>query len=105
MPTATVEEIAPKSVLNRVESEHFNFRWTINPYRGCEHGCVYCYARPTHAYLDLSPGLDFETHIVAKVNAAVDGLVASGLMLAEDAPLYKNRALMQSQQANFAKLP
>jgi DNA repair photolyase len=43
---------------------------SINPYRGCEHGCIYCYARPTHSYLNLSPGLDFETKVFAKVNAA-----------------------------------
>src|SRR6185436_13108868 len=46
------------------------FDQSINPYRGCEHGCVYCYARPTHSYLELSPGLDFETRLFAKTNAA-----------------------------------
>ncbi|MBW8809835.1 MAG: radical SAM protein, partial [Lysobacter sp.] len=46
------------------------FGQSVNPYRGCEHGCVYCFARPSHAYLELSPGLDFETRLFAKVNAA-----------------------------------
>jgi len=52
------------------ESPDVPFDRSINPYKGCEHGCVYCFARPTHAYLDLSPGLDFETKIFAKPNAA-----------------------------------
>ncbi|QDU70882.1 PA0069 family radical SAM protein [Mucisphaera calidilacus] len=59
-----------KSILNRVNSPDLNFRWTLNPYRGCEHGCVYCYARPDHEYLGFSSGLDFETKIVAKPRAA-----------------------------------
>lgn len=59
-----------RSILSRNDSPDVGFDLSINPYRGCEHGCIYCYARPTHSYLGLSPGLDFETHIVGKVNAA-----------------------------------
>ena len=65
-----VTERQPKSILNRNQSPDLSFDFTINPYQGCEHGCVYCFARPTHAYLNLSPGLDFETRLFAKVNAA-----------------------------------
>ena len=50
-----------RSILSWNESPDIGFDRSINPYRGCEHGCVYCYARPSHAYLELSPGLDFET--------------------------------------------
>lgn len=59
-----------RSVINRVDSPDLPFNWTINPYRGCEHGCIYCYARPGHEYLGLSCGLDFETKIMAKHDAA-----------------------------------
>jgi DNA repair photolyase len=59
-----------KSIIARNDSPDIPFDQSINPYRGCEHGCSYCYARPTHAYLGLSPGLDFETRIFAKTNAA-----------------------------------
>ncbi|HTW42390.1 MAG TPA: radical SAM protein [Solirubrobacteraceae bacterium] len=63
-------EVHAKSVLNRVpEQSRMPFRWTINPYRGCSHGCLYCFARPTHKYLDFNPGRDFEREIVVKVNA------------------------------------
>ena len=55
-----------RSVINRVDSPDLNFNWTLNPYRGCEHGCIYCYARPTHELLGFSCGVDFETKIVAK---------------------------------------
>ncbi len=58
-----------RSVINRVDSPDLNFNWTLNPYRGCEHGCVYCYARPTHELLGFSCGVDFETKIVAKHDA------------------------------------
>jgi DNA repair photolyase len=59
-----------KSIISRNDSPDVGFEQSVNPYRGCEHGCVYCFARPSHAYLGLSPGLDFETRIFAKVNAA-----------------------------------
>ncbi len=76
---ALEEQVAPgtrvldeqvRSILTGNDSPDIGFDLSINPYRGCEHGCVYCYARPTHSYLNLSPGLDFETRIIAKVNAA-----------------------------------
>jgi DNA repair photolyase len=69
-PDTQVLEERVKSILTGNDSPDIGFDLSINPYRGCEHGCVYCYARPTHSYLNLSPGLDFETRIVAKVNAA-----------------------------------
>jgi DNA repair photolyase len=59
-----------KSVISSNDSPDIFFDYSINPYRGCEHGCIYCYARPTHSYLNMSPGLDFETRIVAKRNVA-----------------------------------
>jgi DNA repair photolyase len=63
-------EVHAKSVLNRVpEQSRMPFRWTINPYRGCSHACCYCFARPTHKYLDFDAGRDFEREIVVKVNA------------------------------------
>ena len=69
-PETTVIEERVKSILSANDSPDLGFELSINPYRGCEHGCVYCFARPTHSYLNLSPGLDFETRIIAKVNAA-----------------------------------
>ena len=59
-----------RSIISRNNSPDVGFSQSVNPYRGCEHGCSYCFARPTHAYLNLSPGLDFETKIFAKTNAA-----------------------------------
>ena len=59
-----------KSIISTNQSPDISFDQSINPYRGCEHGCIYCYARPTHAYMGLSPGLDFETQLFAKTNAA-----------------------------------
>ena len=59
-----------RSIISRNESPDVPFTQSINPYRGCEHGCIYCFARPSHAYLNLSPGLDFETKLFAKTNAA-----------------------------------
>ena len=60
----------PKAIITRNESPDIGFDRSINPYRGCEHGCFYCYARPTHAYMGLSAGLDFETKLFAKEGAA-----------------------------------
>ncbi len=68
-PTEVIWEDA-KSVISANDSPDIYFDRSINPYRGCEHGCSYCYARPTHSYLNLSPGLDFETKIIAKRNIA-----------------------------------
>jgi DNA repair photolyase len=59
-----------RSIIARNKSPDISFNQSINPYRGCEHGCIYCFARPTHAYLGMSPGIDFETRIFAKPNAA-----------------------------------
>ena len=59
-----------RSIISRNTSPDVSFDRSVNPYRGCEHGCIYCFARPSHAYLGLSPGLDFETRITAKPNAA-----------------------------------
>jgi len=69
-PPTTVTAVAARSIISRNQSPDIPFDQSVNPYQGCEHGCVYCYARPTHAYLGLSPGLDFETRIFAKTNAA-----------------------------------
>jgi DNA repair photolyase len=69
-PATTVTPERAKTIISRNDSPDVPFTYSINPYRGCEHGCIYCYARPSHAYLELSPGLDFETRLFAKVNAA-----------------------------------
>ena len=69
LATEVTEERA-RSIISRNDSPDIGFSQSVNPYRGCEHGCVYCFARPSHAYLDLSPGLDFETRLFAKANAA-----------------------------------
>jgi len=66
----TVSEESARRIISRNDSPDLPFTQSINPYRGCEHGCIYCYARPSHGYLNLSPGLDFETKLFAKTNAA-----------------------------------
>ena len=66
-----VREEAAKSIISTNRSPDLSFDQSINPYRGCEHGCIYCFARPSHAFLGLSPGLDFEAQLTAKPNAAV----------------------------------
>jgi DNA repair photolyase len=69
-PATTVTEERARSIISRNDSPDIAFEQSINPYRGCEHGCIYCYARPSHGYLNLSAGLDFETKLFAKSNAA-----------------------------------
>jgi DNA repair photolyase len=68
VPTRIIAD-RTRTIINRVDSPDLNMNWTLNPYRGCEHGCIYCYARPTHENLGYSCGLDFETNIVAKHDA------------------------------------
>ena len=69
MARTEVREERPRKVITHNTSPDISFDRSINPYRGCEHGCVYCFARPSHAYLGLSPGLDFETRLVARPDA------------------------------------
>lgn len=69
-PRTTVQVLRPKTIISRNQSPDIGFDRSVQPYNGCEHGCIYCFARPTHAYHDLSPGLDFETRLFAKPDAA-----------------------------------
>lgn len=68
-PRTQVTEVYPKTILNKVTSPDIGPAWSMNPYQGCEHGCIYCYARPTHNYWGYSAGLDFEQKILVKKNA------------------------------------
>lgn len=68
-PETTLSPLAARSIISRNDSPDVPFERSINPYQGCEHGCIYCYARPSHSYFDLSPGLDFETRIFYKPDA------------------------------------
>jgi DNA repair photolyase len=86
----TYTEIFPKSILNEVKSPDIKLDWSMNPYQGCEHGCVYCYARTTHEFWGLGPGLDFERKIFYKKNAA------DLLRKAFDAKSWKPAAIMTS---------
>ena len=67
---STVHFETARSAISANESPDISFDLSVNPYRGCEHGCIYCFARPTHSYLNFSPGLDFETQLIAKRNIA-----------------------------------
>ena len=69
-PKTVIHIETARGIISHNESPDIRFDQSINPYRGCEHGCIYCYARPSHSYLNLSPGMDFETQIFAKRNAA-----------------------------------
>ncbi len=98
----------PRSVVSRNDSPDIAFDRSVNPYRGCEHGCVYCYARPTHAYVGYSPGLDFETEIFVKDGAAqalerelsAPGYVAKTLAIGSNTdpyqPVEKRHRVMRS---------
>src|SRR5213593_1679129 len=68
-PTTQFFKDSTRAIINYNDSPDVGFTASINPYRGCEHGCIYCYARPTHEYLGFSAGLDFETKIMVKENA------------------------------------
>ena len=69
-PVTECRAVTVRSIISSNNSPDIPFAQSINPYQGCEHGCIYCYARPSHAYLDLSPGVDFETRLTYKRNAA-----------------------------------
>ncbi|MBS0367410.1 MAG: PA0069 family radical SAM protein [Proteobacteria bacterium] len=96
-PATTLEPERARSVISRNESPDIPFEQSINPYRGCAHACVYCYARPSHAYLGLSPGLDFETRLFYKQDAAAllerelshPGYVARPIMLGANTDPYQ----------------
>jgi len=104
--TEVRDEMA-RSVIARNTSPDLSFDRSINPYRGCEHGCIYCFARPSHAFLGLSPGLDFETKLVAKPNAAsqlekelsnpryVPKMIAIGTNTDAYQPIEKKREIMR----------
>jgi len=104
----TVTEERARKIITRNESPDISFDRSINPYRGCEHGCVYCFARPTHAFMGLSAGLDFETRLFAKPNAAAllerelaaDGyqprVIAIGTNTDPYQPIERERRIMRS---------
>ncbi len=104
--TEVRDEMA-RSVISRNTSPDLSFDRSINPYRGCEHGCIYCFARPSHAFLGLSPGLDFETKLIAKPNAAallekelsnpryVPKMIAIGTNTDAYQPIEKKREIMR----------
>ena len=93
-PTRTTVEIdSSRTIIARNQSPDIGFDRSINPYRGCEHGCFYCFARPTHAYLGLSPGLDFETRLFAKPDAARERARQAELHLPDDRDGHQHRSL------------
>ena len=101
-------EVRARSVLNRVpERSPMPFRWTVNPYRGCTHACVYCFARPTHQYLDFDAGRDFEREIVVKVNApeVLRGELARASWSREHVALGTNTDPYQWVEARYRLMP
>lgn len=103
-----VSDERPRRVISRNTSPDLSFDRSINPYRGCEHGCIYCYARPSHAYLGLSPGLDFETRLIARPEAPrvlarelaarsyVPDVIAIGTNTDPYQPIEKDRGIMRA---------
>jgi hypothetical protein len=101
-------EVRARSVLNRVpERSPMPFRWTVNPYRGCTHACVYCFARPTHRYLEFDAGRDFEREIVVKVNApeVLRGELARPRWTREHVALGTNTDPYQWVEARYRLMP
>ena len=106
-----------RTIITRNRSPDVPFDRSINPYRGCEHGCVYCFARPTHAYLGLSPGLDFETRLTAKPDAAKllaaelarpgyrPAPIAIGTNTDPYQPIEKRLGIMRAGAGGAARLP
>ena len=115
LPLRTVvRDELPRRVISANTSPDLSFDRSINPYRGCEHGCIYCYARPSHAYLGLSPGLDFETQLVARPDAPrllaqelrargyVPKVIAIGTNTDAYQPVEKQRQIMRGLLAVLA---
>jgi DNA repair photolyase len=101
-------EVRAKSILNRVpEASQMPFRWTVNPYRGCSHACAYCFARPTHEFLDFNAGRDFEREIVVKVNAPelVRAELAKRSWLGEHVALGTNTDPYQWVEGRYELMP
>jgi DNA repair photolyase len=102
-----VSEERPRKVITRNTSPDIGFDRSINPYRGCEHGCIYCFARPSHAFLGLSPGLDFETRLIARPDAPevlarelsarsyLPGVIAIGTNTDAYQPIERDRQIMR----------
>ncbi|MFC4053705.1 Rv2578c family radical SAM protein [Actinomadura syzygii] len=104
----TFYEVRARTVVNRVpDASRMPFRWTVNPYRGCSHACVYCFARKTHEYLDLGSGADFDSRIVVKVNAAerVRAELASPRWRGEHIALGANVDCYQRAEGRYRLMP
>jgi DNA repair photolyase len=104
----TFYEVQAKSVVNRVpEASRMPFRWTINPYRGCQHSCIYCYARKSHSYLELNTGADFDTKVVVKVNAPelVRKKMASATWQGEHIAMGTNVDCYQRAEGRYRLMP
>jgi DNA repair photolyase len=104
----TFYEVQAKSVVNRVpEASRMPFRWTINPYRGCQHACRYCFARNSHTYLDLDAGADFDTKVVVKVNAPelVRKKMASAAWSGEHIAMGTNVDCYQRAEGRYRLMP